>query len=51
VIRHDQSELFRREALERLDDIDELDHLVTVTHPRAWLALGAVAALVIASVV
>ena len=47
VARQDKSRLFRREALERLDDIDELDHLVTVTHPRAWLALGAVAALIV----
>lgn len=47
MARQDKSRLFRREALERLDDIDELDHLVTVTHPRAWLALGAVAALII----
>jgi multidrug resistance efflux pump len=47
VTRHDKSQLFRREALERLDDIDELDHLVTVTHPRAWLALGAVALLIV----
>jgi multidrug efflux pump subunit AcrA (membrane-fusion protein) len=47
VARQDKSRLFRREALERLDDIDELDHLVTVTHPRAWLALGAVAMLII----
>jgi multidrug efflux pump subunit AcrA (membrane-fusion protein) len=47
VARQDKSGLFRREALERLDDIDELDHLVTVTHPRAWLALGAVAVLIV----
>jgi len=47
VTRQDKSRLFRKEALERLDDIDELDHLVTVTHPRAWLALSAVAALIL----
>lgn len=47
MARQDKNRLFRREALERLDDIDDLDHLVTVTHPRAWLALGAVAALIL----
>lgn len=47
MARQDKSGLFRREALDRLDDIDELDHLVTVTHPRAWLALGAVAVLIV----
>jgi multidrug efflux pump subunit AcrA (membrane-fusion protein) len=47
VARQDKSGLFRREALDRLDDIDDLDRLVTVTHPRAWLALGAVAVLLV----
>ena len=51
VPRQDKNQLFRKEALERLDDIDELDRLVTVTHPRAWLALGAVAALIITALV
>jgi hypothetical protein len=49
--RQDKNALFRREALQRLDDIDELDRLVTVTHPRAWLTLGAVAALIITALV
>ena len=49
--RQDKNALFRREALQRLDDIDELDRLVTVTHPRAWLTLGAVAALIIVALV
>ena len=49
--RQDKNTLFRREALQRLDDIDELDRLVTVTHPRAWLTLGAVAALIIIALV
>ena len=49
--RQDKNQLFRREALERLDDLDELDRLVTVTHPRAWLALAAVAALIITALV
>ena len=47
----DRNSLFRREALASLNDIDELDRLVTVTHPRAWLTLVAVAALIIAAVV
>lgn len=49
--RQDKNTLFRREALQRLDDIDELDRLVTVTHPRAWLTLGAVAALILTALV
>jgi len=49
--RTDKSTLFRHEALARLNDIDELDRLVTVTHPRAWLTLGAVAALIVTAVV
>jgi len=49
--RTDKNTLFRHEALARLNDIDELDRLVTVTHPRAWLTLGAVAALIITAVV
>jgi multidrug efflux pump subunit AcrA (membrane-fusion protein) len=49
--RQEKNTLFRREALQRLDDIDELDRLVTVTHPRAWLTLGAVAALIIVALV
>lgn len=49
--RQDKNTLFRHEALARLNDIDELDRLVTVTHPRAWLTLGAVAALIITAVV
>ncbi len=49
--RQDKNTLFRREALQRLDDIDELDRLVTVTHPRAWLTLGAVATLIIVALV
>ena len=49
--RQDKNTLFRREALARLNDIDELDRLVTVTHPRAWLTLGAVAALIITAAV
>jgi multidrug efflux pump subunit AcrA (membrane-fusion protein) len=51
VARQDKNSLFRREALARLDDIDELDRLVTVTHPRAWLTLGAVAALIITALI
>jgi multidrug efflux pump subunit AcrA (membrane-fusion protein) len=49
--RQDKNTLFRRQALARLGDIDELDRLVTVTSPRAWLTLGAVAALIITALV
>ena len=49
--RQDKNTLFRRQALARLNDIDELDRLVTVTKPRAWLTLGAVAAIIIAALV
>ncbi len=49
--RQDKNTLFRRQALASLDDIDELDRLVTVTHPRAWLTLGAVAALIVAAII
>lgn len=51
MTRQDKNTLFRREALARLNDVDELDRLVTVTHPRAWLTLGAVAAIIITAVV
>ncbi len=51
MTRQDKNTLFRREALAKLDDIDELDRVVSVTHPRAWLTLGAVAALLIAALV
>lgn len=51
MTRVDKKTVFRRQALERLNDIDELDRLVTVTHARAWLTLGAVAALLIAALV
>jgi pyruvate/2-oxoglutarate dehydrogenase complex dihydrolipoamide acyltransferase (E2) component len=39
--------VFRKEALQRLSSPDELDHLVTVARPRAWLAFGAIALLVL----
>ncbi len=46
MARGDKSRLLRREALERLDDIDEPAHPVTVTlQQQARLAPGAVAAL------
>lgn len=51
VPRQDKNTLFRRQALEQLDNMDELDRLVTVTHPRAWLALAAVAALIVTAIV
>jgi HlyD family secretion protein len=49
VARPDTNPLFRREALNSLNSIDELDRLVTVTHPRAWLTLAAVGLLIAAA--
>jgi multidrug efflux pump subunit AcrA (membrane-fusion protein) len=46
-----KSELFRKEAFAKLDALDELDRLVTVTRPRAWLALGAVGLLIVAALI
>ena len=43
--------LFRKEAFAKLDALDELDRLVTVTRPRAWLALGAMGLLIVAGLV
>ncbi len=39
--------LFREEALAKLDSLDDLDRLVTVTSPRAWLSLGAMGILML----
>lgn len=50
MARQDKNPLFRREALSSLNDIDGLDRLVTVTHPRAWVTLAAVGLLIVAAV-
>jgi biotin carboxyl carrier protein len=44
-------QLFRKEAFAKLDALDELDRLVTVTRPRAWLALGAIGLLIVAALI
>ena len=37
---------FRKAALDRINSPEQLDHLLTVTTPRSWIALTAVAALI-----
>ena len=41
--------IFRKVALERLSSPEQLDQLLQVTNPRGWLALGALGALLLAS--
>jgi HlyD family secretion protein len=43
------SSLFRREALERISSPERLDHLLRITAPREWLALAALAGLIVAA--
>src|SRR5262245_19361275 len=43
--------MFRKEALEKLSSPEQLDQLLTVTSPRAWLALLGLAALIVAVVI
>ena len=43
----DASRLFRKVSLERLSSPEQLDMVMEVTPPRAWLALGAVGVLLI----
>ncbi len=45
------SRIFRQKALDRLVSPDTLDTVMTVTQPRNWLALGAVALLLAAVIV
>jgi biotin carboxyl carrier protein len=40
------SHLFRRQALEQLTSPEQLDHLMQITSPRSWLALGALVCVV-----
>jgi HlyD family secretion protein len=42
-----QSKIFRQTSLERLASPDQLDQLVRVTDPRGWVALAAIAALLV----
>ncbi|HKI35487.1 MAG TPA: HlyD family efflux transporter periplasmic adaptor subunit [Gemmataceae bacterium] len=41
--------IFRQEALDRLSSPEQLDQLMQVTAPRAWIALGACALLILAA--
>lgn len=43
--------LFRRQALEQLTSPEQLDHLMQITSPRGWLALGALACVVATALV
>ncbi len=43
--------MFRPEALARLSSPEQLDQLMRTTHPRAWLALAAIALLIAAALV
>jgi hypothetical protein len=42
--------MFRQQALDRLSSPEELDQLMHVTSPRLWLALAAIAGLLVAGV-
>jgi hypothetical protein len=46
-----QESIFRKVALERLSSPDQLDQLMRVTNPRGWLALTALAALLVTAIV
>ncbi|MHB8797210.1 MAG: NHLP bacteriocin system secretion protein [Thermoanaerobaculia bacterium] len=45
------SGLFRRQALERLQNPDRLDELLVVTGPRSWIAVGALSTLLLAATI
>jgi HlyD family secretion protein len=45
-----QESLFRKAALDRLSSPEELDQLMQVTNPRAWLALMALGLLLLAAI-
>jgi hypothetical protein len=44
-------QIFRKEALERLSSPEQLDQLMQVTNPRAWIALAAVGLLLLTTAV
>jgi HlyD family secretion protein len=46
-----QSRIFRQSALDKLSSPEQLDQLMQVTTPKAWLALAACAVLVLAALV
>jgi len=43
--------IFRKAAIDRLSSPEQLDHAIEVVQPRAWLALGGIALLLIAALV
>lgn len=45
----EQPPIFRMEAMERISSPERLDHLLSITRPRHWLALGSLAAFVLAA--
>src|SRR5688572_11542552 len=45
-----QEGLFRKAALQRLSSPEQLDLLMQVTNPRAWLALAALGLLLVAAI-
>ncbi len=45
------SGLFRREALEKLQNPDRLDELLVVTGPRSWIAVAAISSLLVAATI
>ena len=47
----DPKKLFRKAALERLSSPEQLDLVMEVTHPRAWLALGATGVLIVTLII
>jgi HlyD family secretion protein len=46
-----REQIFRKSALERLSSPEELDSLMKVTSPRAWLALIAFGGLILTAVI
>jgi len=44
------NKIFRQTALDRLSSPEQLDHLITVTSPKGWVALLTVGALVLAAI-
>jgi HlyD family secretion protein len=44
------NELFRKTALDRLSSPEQLNQLVAITSPRAWITLGAISLLLLAAI-
>ena len=47
----EQSQIFRKVALDRLSSPEQLDHLMKVTSPKGWLALVAVAGVLVTALI